>query len=98
MAQEKDNEDDEYYVPIKNILIQRIVKTNRFGQAAAIALDILTCQSNAFLQTSRPGSIENIKNDLENVSIFKPTMDHMDMINCNYDDRSMNFTDPIILA
>ena len=62
MAQEGDNENDEYYVPIQTRSGQIIVKTNRFGQAAAIALGLLTCQCNAFLQNLRPISIETIKN------------------------------------
>ena len=75
-----------------------IVKPNPFGQAAAISLGLLTCQYNAYLQTSGPGSIEIIKHVLANVSIFKATMDHMDLISCNSDDGSINLVDPIILA
>ena len=57
MAREVDNENDEYYVLIQTKLGGIIIKTNRFRQAAAIAIGILTCQCNAFLKTSRPGSI-----------------------------------------
>ena len=69
-----------------NIMYRRIVKPNSFGQATAIALVLLTCKSNVFLQSSRPGSIETIKNELTNVSIFKANMDHMDMICHKFDD------------
>ena len=75
-----------------------IVKPNRFGQAAEIALGILTFQFNAFLQSSRPGSIETIKYELENVSIFKTTMNNMDMISCNSDDGYIKLADPGIHA
>ena len=44
MDREGDNENDKYYVPIKTRPGQRIVKLNRFGQAAAIALGLLTFQ------------------------------------------------------
>ena len=44
MAREGDNDNYEYNVPIQTISGQRIGKPNRFVQAAAIALDILTCQ------------------------------------------------------
>ena len=44
MDQEGDNDNDEYYVPMKIKSGQRIVKPNSFGQSSAIALDILTCQ------------------------------------------------------
>ena len=74
------------------------VTPNSFGQAAAIALGILTFQCNTFLQTSRPGSIETIKKELSNVSIFKATMDHMDLISRNYDDGYINLEDPRIIA
>ena len=57
MDQKGDNDNDEYYVPIKNRSGRRIVKPNRFGKATTIELGNLTCQHNAFLQTSRPGSI-----------------------------------------
>ena len=77
---------------------QRIVKSNRFGQASVIALGILTFQCNDFLQTSRPGLIETIKNEWANLSICKTTMEHMDLISRNSDDGSMNLADPIILA
>ena len=43
MAQEGDNDNDEYYVRIKTRSDQKIVKTNRFGQAASIELGVLTC-------------------------------------------------------
>ena len=98
MVREEDNDNDEYQVPIQTRSGQRIVKTNIFGQAAAIALGVLTCQCNDLLQTSRPGSMETIKNELANVSIFKETMDKMDLISCNYDARFMNFSDPGKLA
>ena len=62
MAQEGDNENDEYYLPIKTRLGRIIVKPNRFGQSATIALGLLTFQYNDFLQTSHTGSIETIKN------------------------------------
>ena len=71
---------------------------NRLVQAAAIAFGILICQCNAFLQTSRPVLIETIKNELSNVSIFKETMEHMDLISRNSDDISINLADPIIIA
>ena len=57
MDREGDKDNDEYYVPIKNLSGRRFVKPNRFEQADAIALGLLTCQCNAFLQTSLPGSI-----------------------------------------
>ena len=61
MDQQGYNDNDEHYVPIQTRLSRRLNKPNRFVQAAAIALGLLTCQCNAFLQTSRPGSIETIK-------------------------------------
>ena len=64
----------------------------------AIELGILTCKFNSFLQTSQPGSIETIKNELANVLIFKATMYHMDMISRNSGDGSINLEDPRILA
>ena len=51
MAREGDNDNDEYYVPIRTRSVRIIFKTNIFGQAAAIALGLLTFQCNAFLQT-----------------------------------------------
>ena len=63
MTREGDIGNDEYYVPIKTRLGWRVVKPNRFGQASTIALVLLTCRCNAFLQTSQPGSIEIIKNE-----------------------------------
>ena len=98
MAREGDNDNDKYYVPIQNISGRRIVKPNRFGQAAAIALGLLTFQCDAFLQTLQTGSVDTIKNELANVSILKATMDHMDLISCNCDDESINLADPIILT
>ena len=71
MAREGDNDNDKYYVPIQTRSVRRIVKPNRFVQAATIALGILTFQCNAFLLTSLTGSIETIKNELSNVSILK---------------------------
>ena len=52
MDRGRDNANDEYYVTIQTISGQRIVKPNRFGQAAAISLGLLTFQFNAFLQYS----------------------------------------------
>ena len=49
MAQEGDNENDEYDVPIQTRSGIRIVNPNRFGKAAAIALGLLSFQCNAFL-------------------------------------------------
>ena len=80
MAQEGDNDNDEYYIPIQTISGRIFVKPNQFGQATAISLGLLTCQYNDFLQTSRQGSIEDIKNESVNVSIFKAPNDHMDLI------------------
>ena len=97
MAQEGNNDSNEYYVPMRTILGRRIVKPKRFGQAAAISLGILNCQCNDFLQTPQPGSIETIKNELENVSTFKATIKHMDLISRNYDKGFINLVDPIIL-
>ena len=57
MSREGNNDNDEYCVTIKTGLGRRIVKPNRFGQAAVIALGLLTYQFNDFLQNSRPGSI-----------------------------------------
>ena len=79
-------------------MVEELLNQIVFLQAAAISLGILTCQCNDFLQNSRPGLIETIKNELENVSIFKETMDHMDMIIFNFDGGSMNLGDPIIIA
>ena len=98
MTLEGDNDNPEYFVPIQTRSGRRIVKPNRFGQAAAISLGILTFQCNAFLKTPRPGLIETIINELANVSIFKATMDHMDTISRNSDDGSINIVDPRILA
>ena len=98
MARERYNDIDEYCVPIQTRSVQRIVKPNNFEQEAAIALGLLTFQSNAFLQHSQPSSIETIKNELANVSICKATMDHMYMISRNSDDGPINLVDPIILA
>ena len=61
MALERDNDNDEYYVPIQTRVGQRIDNPNIFLQAAAIALGLSTCQYHAFLQTSRPGSIKPSK-------------------------------------
>ena len=95
---EGDNGYDEYYVPIQTRLGRIIVNPNRFGQAAVISLGFLTFQCNSFLQNSQPGPIKTIKNELENVSIFKSTMDHMYLISRNSDDGSINLVDPRILA
>ena len=54
MAQGGDNYNDEYYVLIKTRSSQMIVQLNRIVQADAIALGLLTCKLNVFLQTSRP--------------------------------------------
>ena len=98
MVWEGDNYNDEYNVPIQTSSIQRIVNPNIFIQEASIALGVLTLHYNALLQTSRPGSIETIKNEPANVSIFKETMDQMDLINCNSDDGSTNLANPWIPA
>ena len=98
MAQEGDNDNDKYYVPIKTRSGWILIKPNFLGQAAKITFGLLNFQCNAFLQTLRPGSIDTIKNELANVSIFKVTMDHMDLISRNYDDGSINLADPIILS
>ena len=98
MAREGDNENDEYYVPTHTISGRRVFKPNRFEKAASTTLGLLTFQCNSFPQTSRPGSIETIKNEVENVSIFKATMDHMDLITRNSDDGSINLAYPRILA
>ena len=98
MSREGDNYNYEYYVLIQTRLGWIIIKPNIFGQAAAISLGILTCQCNDFLKNSRPGSIEIIKNELANVSIFKATIDHMDMISSKSDDGSINLSEPRILA
>ena len=98
MDREGDNKNDEYYVLIQTRSDRKIVKPNSFGQATVIALGILACKCNDFLQTSRPGSIETIKNELENVSIFKATMDNMNLISSNFDDGSINLAYPKILA
>ena len=52
MAQDGDNYNDEYYVPIQTRSGLIIVKTNRFRQAAAISLGLLNFQFDAFLQNS----------------------------------------------
>ena len=83
---------------IQTIWGRIIVNPNRFVQAAAISLVLITFQCNAFLQTSRPSSIETIKNELSNVLIFKATMDNMDLIITNSDDISINLVNPIIPA
>ena len=44
------------------------------------------------------GSIEKIKNELANVSIFKATMDHMYLKSHNFDDGSIELADPRIIA
>ena len=93
MTREGDNNNDEHYVPIKNKSFQTVVQTNLFEEVASISLGILTCK-----KTLRPGSIETIKNELENLSIFKATMDQMDLISCNSDDGSINLVDPRIIA
>ena len=98
MDREGDNYNDEYYVRIKTISGRRIVNQNCFEQSAAIALCILTCQCIAFLQTSRPGSIETTKNELANVSVFNATIDHMDLISRNSDDGYINLAEARILA
>ena len=97
MDQEGDNDNDKYYVPIQTRSCRIIVKPNRFRQAAATALGLLTFLRNAFLQTLQPCSIDTTKNELANVSIFKTTMDHMDLISRKCDDESINIADPIIL-
>ena len=98
MTREGDNENAEYYVPIQTRSCQRIFKPNCFLQASAISLGILTCQYNAFLKTSRPGLIETIKNEFVNLSIFKSTIDHMDLISRNSDDGSINLAYLRIIA
>ena len=98
MAREGDNDNDKYYVPIQTRSSRRIVQPNHFGQASAISLGLLTFQCNAFLQTLRPGSIETIKNELANISIFKATMDHMDLISRNSDDGYINLAYPRIIT
>ena len=98
MAREGDDDNNYYYVPIQTRSGRKIVKPTRFGQATAIALGLLTCQCSAFLQTSRPGSMETIKHELANVSIFKATMNHMDLISRNIDNNSINLADPRLLA
>ena len=60
MALEGDNDNGEYYLPIQTRAGRIIVKPNRFGQAVAIAIGLLTFKCNAFLQTSLTGSIETI--------------------------------------
>ena len=77
---------------------RRIVNSNRFKQPDTILLGLFNWQCNAFQQTSWPGSIETTKNELENVSIFKATIDHMDLISRNYDDGSIKLADPIFSA
>ena len=94
MAREGDDDNNYYYVPIQTRSGRKIVKPTRFGQATAIALGLLTCQCSEFLQTSRPGSMETIKNELANVSIFKATINHMDLISRTIDDNSINLADP----
>ena len=98
MDREGDNENDKYYVLIQTRSGQRIVKPNRFGQAAAISLVLLNFQWNAFLQNLQTGPIDTIKNEWANVSIFTATMDHMNLISRNCDDESINLADPIILT
>ena len=98
MTREGNNDNDEYYVPIQTRSCRIIVNIDPFVQAATIALGLLTFQFHAFLQNSQPGSIETIKNELENVSIFKSTMDHIYLISRNSDDGSINLVDPRILA
>ena len=98
MDQEGDNENDEYYVLIKTRSGRIITNPNRFWQAASLALGLSTFQCNDLPQTSRPGSIETIRNKLDVVSIFKTTMDHMDLISLNSDYRSINLVDSRILA
>ena len=71
---------------------------NLFVEAYAISLGVLTCQYNAFLKNSRPGSIDTTKNELANVSIFKSTMYHIDRISRNFDEGCINLACPIILA
>ena len=90
MAREGDNDNDEYNEPIQTRSCRTIVKPNRFGQAAAIALGLLTFHCNAFLKNSQSGSIKTTKNEFENVSIFKATMDHMDLISSKSSDRYIN--------
>ena len=63
-----------------------------------MALGLLTFKFNAFLKNSRPGSIETIKNELKNVSIFKANMDHMYLISRNADEGSINLVYPRIIA
>ena len=73
MARGGDNDNYSCYVPIQTISGQIIVNPDRFGQAAAISLGLLTCQCNTFLQTSRPGSIETIKNNWQIYQSLKQT-------------------------
>ena len=70
MAQEGDNGNNEYFVLIQTRLGRGIFKPNHFVQVSEIAIGLLACQCNNFLQASRPGSIETIKNELANLSIF----------------------------
>ena len=98
MSRDGHNANDEYYVLIQIILGRRIVKPNRFGNAAAVSPGILTCQCKDFLQASRIGSIETIKNELANVSIFKATIDHMYITSRNFYDGSINIAQPTIIA
>ena len=55
MDRDGDNENDDYYLPIKIISGKIIIKPNRFGQATAIEIGNLTFQCNTFLQSSHPG-------------------------------------------
>ena len=98
MDREGDNDNDEYYGPIQTRSGRIIIKPNIFGQSSAIALGLLTFKWNYFLKKSRPCSIETIKNELANVSIFKSTIDHMDLISRNSDDGSINLSEPRIIS
>ena len=61
MDREGDNDNDKYYVPIQTRSGRIFVKPNRFRQAAATELGLLTFLRNVFLQNVQPGSIDTIK-------------------------------------
>ena len=44
MDRDGDNENDDYYLPIQIISGKIIIKPNRFGQATAESIGLLTCQ------------------------------------------------------
>ena len=98
MAREGDNDNDEYYVPIQTISGQIFVNPNRFCTSSRNCTWSLKFSIHCFPTKLTTSFNKNHQKWIGNVSIFKATMDHMDLISCNSDGRYIDLTDPRILA